>query len=313
MAAVVQFDLSTVRGFTRAVDWIRKNVLLKSEDQPQVVEAEVTLPLRKPSEAKTITLFMDRKNGYIFAFRGEDKTYVLKDDKADEYVRMLSKNGGGTVTLLPNVGSDHNSLGTFVPNKGRAGVRGRIYAMANLQDSSRLAHFSFQTGPVTTGDVAGAISTLVCMLAECARWPQMEHQFEKIYFGEKAQADEVFREWAKAKRIRDLAAIFPHYLLGDRVEKLVKRASDARDTIAQLRKPTNGNAAMTNKEFVGLCFRVPNAVSGVDKESMQRLTTIRAELKLDSDAKRAAEALIEIMDLCADEAAVRAARSGPIG
>jgi hypothetical protein len=313
MAAVTQLDLSSARGFTKAVDWIRKSILLKAEPKPRILELDVKLSLRSSTDFGVITLFADTKNGYLFGFRGQDKTYVLRDDSQEHYVALLEKNGSGPVTVLHGVGSDHRSLGTFLPNKESSGMRGRMYVLAHLQDGARLASFSQSGGPVTESDVASAMSILVCMLAECARWPRIEHEFEKIYFGDNVKADEVFKVYDKARRIRDFASVFPNYLLKDRVEKLVKRANEVNELLPRLHSRTTA-ASMTNEALLELCLRNPASVPGA-QQSAQRLREMCAELGLkpQSDPKRAAGILTEILSLCANEKAVHAAQAGVIG
>ncbi|HEX4227517.1 MAG TPA: ribosome-inactivating family protein [Bryobacteraceae bacterium] len=315
MADVTQLDLSSVRGFTRAVDWIRRSILLNTGPKQRILELGVKLSLRSSAELGIITLFVDSKNGYLFAFRGRDKIYILRDDSQDEYLTLLKKNGSETVDVLPGVGSDHRSLGTFLPNKDSgAGMRGRTYALANLQDAARLADFSQTTGPVTEHDVAGAISVLVCMVAECARWPRIEREFEKIYFGENVKADEVFKVYDKAKRIRNYASVFPNYLLSDRIEKLVKRAVEVKELLSRLHAMM-GASSMTDEALIELCLKAPKSVSGRNKDSLERLQRICSELGLmpDIDPKGAAEKVTGILDLCANDLAVRAAQSGVIG
>jgi hypothetical protein len=314
MVAVTQLDLSSARGFTQAVDWIRKSILLNTDSKPRVLELGVKLPLRSSTDFSVITLFVDTRNGYLFAFRGQDKTYILSDDSQEEYLALLTKNGSGPVAVLHGVGSDHRSLGTFLPNKDSSGMRCRMYAMANLQDAARLADFSQTTGPVTSFDVACAISILVCMLAECARWPHIERDFEKIYFGENVKADEVFKVYDKAKRIRDFAKVFPNYLLSDRVEKLVKRATETKELLSRLHSRMGANP-MTDEALIELCLKAPDSVPAGDKDSVQRIRQICAELdlKLDVNPKGAANNMTEILSLCVNDRAVRAAQSGVVG
>lgn len=314
MAAVTQLDLSSARGFTQAVEWIRKSVLLNTDSKSRVLELDVKLSLRSSAEFSVITLFVDTKNGYLFAFRGQDKIYILRDDGQAEYFALLTKQGGEPVAVLHGVGSDHRSLGTFLPNKESSGMRGRTYALANLQDAARLADFSQTAGPVTGSDVACGMSILVCILAECARWPRVEREFEKIYFGETVKADEVFKVYDKAKRIRDFAEVFPNYLLGDRVEKLVKRAAEVRELLARLRLKMSANS-MTDEALLALCLKTPPAVPGGDKEAVQRIREMCSELRLkaDADPKEAAKSMSEILSLCGNDSAVRAAQAGVIG
>jgi hypothetical protein len=313
MAGVTQLDLTSARGFTEAVDWMRKNILPSTGSKPRVLELDVKLSLRSSTDFGVITLFVDTRNGYLFAFRGKDKTYILSDDSAEEYLALL-KTASAKVAVLHGVGSDHRSLGTFLPNKDSSGMRGRTYAMANLQDAARLNHFSQTTGSVTRPDVASAMSILVCMLAECARWPHIEREFEKIYFGESVKADEVFKVYDKAKRIRDFANAFPNHLLMDRVEKLVKRATETNDLLSRLHSNMGANA-MPDQALIELCLKSSNSVPGGDKDSVDRIRKICAELGLkpDIDPKRAAINMTEILSLCANNPAVRAAQSGVIG
>jgi hypothetical protein len=287
------------------VDWIRKNILLKKQPKP-VLSLEIKLPLRNSPDFGLITLFVDTSNGYLFAFRGQDKTYILRDDRQDEYQALLRQTGNGTAAILHGVASDHRSLGTFLPKKGSAGMRGRSYAIAHLQGGARLAEFSADRGPVTESDVAGAMSLLVCMLAECSRWPRIEREFERIYFGENVQADEIFKVYDKAKRIRRLAEVFPNYLIADRVEKLVKRANEVNELLTALRT-TLGGSPLENQALIGLCLGAPKGSVGGDKNSAERIRTICTELKAD------AKTMAEILSLCSNEQATRAAQSGVIG
>jgi len=312
--AAVTLDLSTPRGFTHAVDWIRKSILLNANPKPRVLELDVKLSLRSSADFGVITLFADTRNGYLFAFRGKDKTYVLHDDSQDEYVGLLKKDGIESVAIVHGVGSDHRSLGTFLPNIDAGGMRGRTYVIANLQDAARLADFSQAGGSVTNGDLISAMSILVCMLAECARWPRIEREFEGIYFGENVQADEVFQVYDKAKRIRDLASVFRDYLLGDRVERLVKRATEMRELLSRVQSKM-GESSVTDEALMELCLRAKNSFPGGDKDAAQRIRDIctQLDLKPERDPKGAAKKMAEILSLCGNDRAVRAAQSGVIG
>lgn len=308
MAPVTQLDLSSVHGFTQAVDWIRNNILLSDKPQQRIIALDVKLKLRSSPDFGLVTLFIDTENGYLFAFRGQDGAYILRDDRQNEYKGLLKQSGNGPVAVLRGVGSDHRSLGTFLPNKDSAGMRGRTYGMANLQDAARLAAFSQDHGPVTETDVAGAMSVLVCMLAECARWPRIQHEFEKIYFGENVKADEVFKVYDKARRIRELASVFRDYVLSYRVERLVKRANEVNELLARLRVKLPG-CSLDDEELIKLCLHSPNGNPGGDKDSAQRIRMICTELKADTDPVK----VMEILSLCSNEQAVRAAQSGVVG
>lgn len=309
MAALTQLDLSSVRGFTQSVDWVRKQILLKNKPKPRILELEVKLSLRSSPEFGVITVFVDSENGYLFGFRGQDKTYILRDDSQDEYEKLLKQAGNPAPAILRGVGSDHRSLGTFLPNKDSgAGMRGRTYVMANLQEAARLTEFSQSGGSVTESDVAGAISILVCMLAECARSPRIEREFEKIYFGDFAKADESFQVYDKAKRIRDLADVFPNHLLSERVEKLVKRANEMSGLLLRIRSRM-GAKPLPDGDLIALCLHGSNSNPGGDKDSAHRVRIICNELKANSNPKT----MTEILSLCANEAAVRAAQAGVIG
>jgi hypothetical protein len=158
------------------------------------------------------------------------------------------------------------------------------------------------------------MSILVCMLAECARWSHIEREFEQIYFGETVKADEVFKVYDKAKRIRDFASVFPNHVLSDRVEKLVKRATEVNDLLSRLHSKMGANA-LPDQALMELCLKAPDSVPGGDKDSVDRIRKICAELGLkpDVDPKSAAINMTEILSLCANKPAVRAAQSGVIG
>ena len=305
MAAVKQLDLTSVQGFTQAVDWIRQNVTLKGEPE-RVLAVDVKLKLRGSAEVGLITLFIDSKNGYLFAFRGRDKAYILRDDNELNYLTGLKPVTNGPVELVERLGSDHRSLGTFLPNKDSSGMRGRRYVLENLQDAARLENFEKGTSRISEAEVAGAMSILVCMLAESARWPQVEREFEKIYFGGTAEADEVFKVYDKARRIRELATVFPDYVAAHRIERLVKRANEINELLPILRAKLGGNPS-GDRELIELCLRTRNGNPAGHKHSTQRIRDICAELKADANT------MAEILSLCSNERAVLAAQSGVIG
>lgn len=309
MASVTQLDLSSVHGFTQAVDWIRKNILLSDKPQQRILALDVKLKLRSSPDFGVVTLFIDTENAYLFAFRGRDKVYILRDDRQNVYESLLKQSGSGPVAVLSKVGSDHRSLGTLLPNTDSAGMRGRSYAMAHLQDAVRLANYSLDHGPITEFDVAESMSILVCMLAECARWPRIERAFQRIYFGENVQADEVFNVYGRAKRIRELASVFRDRDLdvSYRVERLVKRANELNELLARLR--ARPGTPLDDRELIKLCLQSSNGNPGGDKDSAQRIRMICTELKADTDPQK----VMEILSLCANEQAVRAAQSGVVG
>lgn len=305
MAAVKELDLTSVSGFTETVDWIRDNIILGNRAE-RIMQLDVKLSRRTSADSSQISLFVDTKNGYLFAFRGKDKIYVLKDDHQEEYQKLLKENGSGEAVILPGVGSDHRSLGTFLPNQESGGMRGRSYSMAHLQDSEKLSAFSRSGGAITESDVAQAVSVLVCMLAECSRWPSVEQRFQRIYFGENVKADEIFKVYDRAKRILRLADIFPNHRAADRIEKLVKRAEEVKELLARMR--TKGaDSALTDEMLIHLCLKDPNSKSARDKDAAQRICDICLQLKAD------AHTMAEILTLCSNEQAVRAAQVGVVG
>ena len=112
--SVEELDLSSAAGFRAAVAWIRSNVIL-APTPGAVVELRITGP-----DSAQASVFMDRKDAYVIAFRGRDLIYALDDDTQD-YAGLLADagvSGAGEIEKIVGLSVSHRSLGTIVHGGG---------------------------------------------------------------------------------------------------------------------------------------------------------------------------------------------------
>jgi hypothetical protein len=178
-----------------------------------------------------------------------------------------------------------------------------MYCLADLQNAAKLTDFARTSGPVTYDDVRGALSILVCMIAESARSNLVLRDFEQLYFGEHVQADDVVQYYDNAKRITAYANVFRNPILTDRIEKLEKRAAE----LSALWAAVQDQVQADKKEF----FRLAIAGGVPQKPPNMANAAIRIR-EIARELNAGAEDLCEILSLCSKPTALRAARYGVV-
>ncbi len=144
------------------------------------------------------------------------------------------------------------------------------------------------------------------MTAESARSRTIEIGFQKIYAHARVQADAVIQSYDQAKRITKYAEVFPNNILADRIEKLEKRTNELRNLIQAVEEMPGRTTGNTSQEFLeqaiqGTAPRKPDALANTAK----RIREISKELKIQHG-----RGLLEIVSLCANGDAIRAAKDG---
>jgi hypothetical protein len=300
MPGAKDFDLSTVDGFVRAVEWIRNNIVLTpAGKKSKVLQLDVRL-----SQQDQVTLFMRTDNHYILGFRGTGETvFLLADDSRNEFREMLIDDGLAKREQLQDIdlGGDHRSLRTLRDPSGKQ----RTFAMKDLLGAKHLASYSDATSSHT---LKTPLAVLVCMLAEAARHPMMEWEFRRLYAGQPAAAGDAIQAYAGAIQVTRIAdRHFLQYSRRSAIEKLAKRAQELTEVIARIENSGQVDAsnrpAMINRI---LKAQMPLADPRL-LEAAKRIREIAKELGIAE-----AEPLLEIRTAFENEAAVRAATDGVI-
>jgi hypothetical protein len=298
--SVQELDLSSVAGFRAAVDWIRSNVIL-APTPGAVVELRISGP-----DSSQASVFMDRKDAYVMAFRGRDVIYALDDDTQD-YVGLLvaaGVAGAAEIEKLVGLSVSHRSLGTIVHGGG-----GHEFWLQDLPVGLRLlSGFSQRDGHF--GALRRPLSLLVCLLAESARSPAIAYDFNHLYEMQRpVRANEAIQSYHQAVRITRWAdQLFKHTLRQtDRIDKLDKRATEIRELLVLLWKSTS---SMSNeKQTLKSVVQGQNLGAGKDFDfAAERLRSIARELGLTDRG----DELSEIETACRNRAAVDFARAGVI-
>jgi len=294
-----QLDLSSVAGHAAAVEWIRNNVVLRSEETAGILKLTVSL---EPN-GHAVTLFMNAADHYIMGFQGLDKIYLLRDDHRDEFKKLLISRKFAAADQVDDelvLGADHNSLRTLQER----------FTRADLVGAARLARFSRSKS--NSEEVRRPLSLLICMIAECARLRSMEWTFRGIYenLDRPVRADEAIQSWKDAVDIVRLAnKHFPTYPRVYAVEKLAKRAAELRtlwDQIVLAVGPFANEKAAKQQVIDG----VPALGRwGAVAYQVQRFADMSGELSVDG-RKATAEEISFIMTACQNETALYAAREG---
>ena len=300
MPGAKEFDLSTVDGFVRAVEWIRTNIVLTPAGRKsKILQLDVRL-----SQQDQVTLFMRADNHYILGFRGAgDAVFLLADDSRNEFREMLIEEKLAKREQLQDIdiGADHRSLRTLRNSDGKV----RKFAMRDLLAAKHLASYSDATSPHT---LRTPLAVLVCMLAEAARHPMMEWEFRRLYTGQPAAAGEAIQAYAGAIHITRIAD--RHFLQYPRrfaIEKLAKRAQELKEVIARIEESgqidASNRPAMVNRILKG---QIPTADPRL-RDAAKRIREIAQELGIAEG-----DALLEIKTAFDNEVAVRAATDGVI-
>jgi len=303
-----ELDLSSVRGFIATAEWMRRNILL-AEPDVQMLQLNVMLSRGDSAEKKIVAIFLDTSSAYVIGFRGKGKVFVLGDAGQCAIAKLRTAQLIGPnekPEVLKRIETGHRSLGTFQRRDGVPGMRGSVYHLANLQNAAKLADFSgSDTGPVTYDDVRSALSILVCMIAESARSNLILRNFERLYFGESVEADDVVQYYDNAKRILGYAYRIEKrrvMALTDRIEKLEKRAKELFALWASVQ------AHAEKKEF----FRLAIAGAAPQNPPNMAEAAIRVQQIANELDGASADDLCDIMSLCSKPTALRAARGGII-
>jgi hypothetical protein len=302
-------DLSSPVGFTQATEWVCNAVLLSQPAAP-MLELDLRVAAQtKTSEERRATIFMDSKDGYVVGFRGKDAVYLLSDPERDIEAKLREAKliGKDEKPVTLKVRTDHKSLGTFEQVWSGSGFEGRTFGIADLYNSGKLSGFSVNQGEVTYDDVRNSLSLLTCMTVESARSRTVELGFQRIYNHDRVRPDTVMQSYDQAKRITAYAELFPNHVLADRVEKLENRARELGDLVKSVQR----DLGLSKDRFRRQDF-LDQAIKGtVSKgpESVARAGARVREIAIELDIKDGSK-LGEIMSLCSNKDAVRAAKGG---
>ncbi|MBI1356901.1 MAG: hypothetical protein GC160_21385 [Acidobacteria bacterium] len=299
--SVQELDLSSLAGFRRAVEWVRGEIIRR----PAVGFFELRVTVQ-PGEV--LTVFLDRRDAYLVAFRGRDRVYALGDD-ANDYAQQMIDAGvieAAAVQRLEGLTVSHRSLGTL--DQG-GGVRGHEFWLQDLLAAARaLSGFSAAESPF--GTLRRPLSLLVCLLAESARSPAMAFEFEHLYLGTRpVKASEAIQCYDQAVRIVRLAdRFFPQHIRQiDRLRKLDNRAVELRELLALLWGSLSHQS--NQKSALQRIVAGQNLGAGRDFDfAAERLRSIARELGIQNDGQQ----LSEIAGLCGNQAAMDFAKSGVI-
>ena len=306
--SVQKLDLRSLAGFCAAVEWIRREIILHPSTEG-FYEIEVAT-----AENSACTIFMNRSDAYLVAFRGQDRIYALADPPFDHARALVDAGlaGAGEIQTLALTVS-HASLGTL----DHTFTRGELQATASLLNgySARDATFERLRKP---------ISLLVCVLAEAARSPAIAFEFQHLWTARilydrelnvtypmasfTVRANEAIQCYDKAIRITTYAnRFFPQYIRPlDRLTKLEKRAAEIRELLqalsAALISTGNRQLALNNLVRDPKLFVAPGHESAI-----RRLHDIARELHITRG-----DELTDIAGLCGEQVAMDFARSGVV-
>ena len=292
-------NFTNAASFNEAVDWVRSNVVFGKNSKGTILQLDVTFPRTQ------VTVFMNPKNHYILAFRGANAIYVL-DDPSDspQFIKDLqaaSKNT--TVTLLKGFAASHQGvagLQTFAPG---IGIRQRNFTSRDFGKLTALTQFN---GTSSYDPLRKPLSLLVFMIAESARFPMLQKDFINMYMrnGAEVLADEVVQAYSKAKALRAFAlSNFPNYRSPEAVAKVQNRAKQLEillESFVKLSKNPD-TRALTTTVLSGQI----QTWEGGNTGNTDTFRGMCKELSLTTAAQVA-----ELIGLCDNEMAVRAAKEG---
>jgi hypothetical protein len=301
----ISLRLTSHAGFDHSVFALRTGILSKTTDS-RLEAVNIALPPISPEapEGKA-TLIMDPKDAYVYGFKGGGGIYMLKDGNRD-VEEAVRKSGllapGERPHWAGGLGTNHNSLGTFQPNKDKAGERGRSFGYSDLQRAAYLSSYEGPGGPVNTTQVAGALSLLICMTSESARSDLVANEFSRIYFGQRATADTAVKAYEKACKLTSLAEYFPAPTRTGSLEKLLKRTDELNQFLKDAKKA--GAASHVDKNIFD------DALNGRGVSTMksdnERLLQIQKEMQARGKPVTGSD-MAAMLGLCQNQDAVRAA------
>jgi hypothetical protein len=268
---------------------------------------------------------MNTSNAYILAFQGSDKIYVLNDPHSREFKEALeAKFRGSEVEILEGLGARHGAGGLeTLSYKDKSGIpKGRVFARRHLDSANLLSDYPSRV--MNYGEMRTHLSLLVCMISESARIPMMERDFTAMfYYGYDVWADYAVRSYDNARFLILLATwAFSAYPLALAVEKLQKRSVEMNELLTRI----EGIQEVRNRS--GIVANLLNARATPNPATAnfaQRFRELVEELKLLAFLERLkasgfatpaqmkmanADAVLELINTCKSEGAVRAAKQG---
>ncbi|WP_321470490.1 ribosome-inactivating family protein [uncultured Paludibaculum sp.] len=161
---VVDLDIGSAKAYMSSMGVLRQAITLGRERS-----AAMLLVLRvRLLYAEKVTLYMKASNMYIVAF-GVNPVFALAD--ATEDIPATLRASGAIAAEIPirklALGSDHNALGTD----------GHTFGLGDLAQCSSLALYDGTQGFAM---IRKPLSLLVCMLAEAARFLEVQNSFAGI-------------------------------------------------------------------------------------------------------------------------------------
>ena len=281
--------------YRQAVEWVRANVVLKNNVKGAILQLDLAFP------QGSVTVFMNPQNHYILAFRGADGIYILDDAHSAQFQKDLEATlKGSKTTILKGFSGSHGYGGiqTFAPE---VAIRDRNF---NLKHIAEVRHLSEYRAKGPYAPLRKPLSLLVCMIAESARFPMMQRDFERMYFGSEVLADEAVQSYSTAKALRQQALrAFPEYRSPEAVTKLVNRATELEELIRRLetlRKTANRQTLITSLLSGG-----KQMLGSPSIEDTNRFCTICKELSLTT-----AREVTTLISQSRNKMAVRAAKEG---
>jgi len=301
-----RLDLRSLAGFTAAVEWIRSAIILHPAAGFFEIEVATT-------DAPACTIFMNRSDAYLVAFRGRDRIYALADPPVD-HALALANAGVAAAGQIQTLGLtvSHASLGTL----------DHVFTRSDLRAAPGILN-GFSSSDPTFQLLRRPLSLLVCLLAEAARSPAIAFEFahlwqartrydgaQNLIYEERSftvRANEAIQCYDKAIRITRYAnRIFQDVRPVDRLARLEKRAAELRELLQALSAALNstGNRQLALNNIV----RNPELFTAPGHESqIQRLHDMAHELGVTRG-----DELTEIAGLCGERVAMDFARSGVV-
>ena len=203
----LQLNLTTQDDYLSSLAWLRQRITLGrlKSDLPSALRIAVQLPHGQAE------VFLQTSNLYLIGFVGKGKkVYALKDDHdpADKVIKASGSLQPGEQIVVMNLYGDHGSLGTFSGD----------FTYSDLCLCSVLALYGEGQ---EYRNVRRAMSLLVCMLSEGARFLEVQNEFAGMgriigqraprplpgggVWGSKVKASEVVNYWSNATRARRVA------------------------------------------------------------------------------------------------------------
>ncbi len=294
----LSFSLSDPQSYAAALDWIRDNVVLNGGVKGPVLEIAVSLP------ECDVSVFMRPKDHYILAFRGADKVYLLDDDTAEDFKKVLQPRVKPVeVEILKGLGAGHGvtGLATFTLKDGA--VNAQVFRRQDLASLKYLACYSRDAG-IHFQQLQKPLSLIVCMISESARIPMMGRDFINMYYGCDVIADEAIRSYGDAKAMMRLAIKkFSEYPNRLAIEKLAKRADEMSTLLQRVEAAVNAKA---RGDLISMLVRgrLPATDASV-QDKAQRFRDMCTQLKFTEpqDVQR-------FLSAFSNASAVRAAKQG---